>query len=99
MIETNKLIRSDEARRIFAKYSALFGENDGIPESTAQYLLGKEAIDFVKKLRTSSTGRLLLNGFGIGDYTASYLTEQGFYTAVSYFNTAALKAADEENKA
>lgn len=82
----NNLISSNKAQHLFAENSALFGRSDGIPEKIAEAILGTDAVNYV----TSANGGagILFNGYGIGDYTANYLTEQGFYLGVSYYNTA-----------
>lgn len=81
----NNLISSNKAQHLFAENSALFGRIDGIPEKIAEAILGTDAVNYV----TSAKGGagVLFNGYGIGDYTVKFLTEQGFYMGASYYNT------------
>ena len=62
---------------------ATFGRADGVPEQAATELFGSAAVDFAKRQQNAG---LTFNGYGIGDYTAWYLTEYGFYIAATYCN-------------
>lgn len=54
-----------------------------MPEQAATELFGSAAVDFAKRQQNAG---LTFNGYGIGDYTAWYLTEYGFYIAATYRN-------------
>lgn len=82
-------ISKEKARQIFNKNAVLFGVRDGIPVETAKKLLGPAAVDFATK---TNNGGDLANGYGIGVYTAMYLTERGFYVAVTYHNVSCIRA-------
>lgn len=41
---------------------------------------------------------LTFNGYGIGDYTAWYLTEYGFYIAATYRNVERIREGDGWNE-
>lgn len=41
---------------------------------------------------------LPFNGYGIGDYTAWYLTEYGFYIAATYRNVERIREGDGWNE-
>ena len=90
MNKLNKL----EAEILFSDRAILIGSADVIPEHEAIELLGEASVNYVKHLGRTVKG--LYNGFGIGTYTASYLTLNGFLNAVSYHN---VKILEEEAKA
>lgn len=79
-----------EAKRLFEREAVLFGARDGVPEYRAVQLLGADAVEFAKRLPGGN-----YNGYGIGDYTAYYLTESGFYAAVTYVNVKEVKQAED----
>ena len=70
---------SAEVKRLFEREAVLFGTSDGMPEYRAVQLFGEEAVAFAMK---TSGG----NGYGIGDFTAMYLTERGVHIAATYLN-------------
>lgn len=78
-----KTISKAKAAQLFAENAVLFGRADGVPEQVATELFGSAAVDFAKRQRNAG---LTFNGYGIGDYTAWYLTEYGFYIAATYRN-------------
>lgn len=81
-------ISKEKARQIFNENAVLFGVRDGIPVETAKKLLGPAAVDFAAKTNNGEN----LNGYGIGVYTAMYLTECGFYVAITYHNVSCIRA-------
>jgi hypothetical protein len=76
-------ISKAKAAQLFAENAVLFGRADGVPEQAATELFGFAAVDFAKRQQNAG---LTFNGYGIGDYTAWYLTEYGFYIAATYRN-------------
>lgn len=76
-------ISKAQAAQLFAENAVLFGRADGVPEQVATELFGSAAVDFAKRQQNAG---LTFNGYSIGDYTAWYLTEYGFYIAVIYCN-------------
>lgn len=76
-------ISKAQAAQLFAENAVLFGRADGVPEQAATELFGFAAVDFAKRQQNAG---LTFNGYGIGDYTAWYLTEYGFYIAATYRN-------------
>ena len=87
-------INKVQATKLFAGNSVLFGQANGIPERTATELFGADAVAFAKRQRD---GEIVFNGYGIGGYTAEYLTEYGFYLAATYCNVKHLEALEREN--
>lgn len=81
-------ISKAQAAQLFAENAVLFGQVDGVPEKVAAELFGLAAVDFAKKQRTAGTTS---NGYGIGDYTANYLTQYGFYIAATYYNVVRIR--------
>ena len=79
-----------EVRKLFEREAVLFGARDGVPEYRAVQLLGADAVKFAKRLPGGN-----YSGYGIGDYTAYYLTESGFYAAVTYVNVKEVKQAED----
>lgn len=78
-----KTISKAKAAQLFAENAVLFGRADGVPEQAATELFGSAAVNFAKRQRNAG---ITFNGYGIGDYTAWYLTEYGFYIAATYRN-------------
>lgn len=70
--------------KLFDDNSCLVGDRDVIFESVARELLGGESIEFAKRMCTKIERRF--NGYGIGDYTACYLTQKEFFLAITYLN-------------
>lgn len=64
---------------MFEREAVLFGTSDGMPEYRAVQLFGKEAVAFAVRQAGS-------NGYGIDEFTASYLTERGVHIAATYLN-------------
>lgn len=75
-----ELLNCEQVKTLFEREAVLFGTADGIPIQKVEKLFGQKAADFAARLNHGS------NGFGIGDYTAYYLTFRGFQTAATYHN-------------
>ncbi len=77
------MINKIEATRLFEKCSCLVGTRDVIPEQKAMKFVTDKAIAFARRMspRCSSV-------YGIGDYDMCYLTQEGFFLAVTYMNVA-----------
>lgn len=80
-----------EIKKLFEREAVLFGARDGVPEYRAVQLLGADAVEFAKRLPGGNS-----NGYGIGDYTAYYLTESGFYAAATYRNVKEIKQEEHQ---
>lgn len=87
-------INKVQAVKLFAVNSVLFGQANGMPERTATELFGADAVAFAKKQGKCG---ITFSGYGIGGYTAQYLTEYGFYIAATYYNVKRLEALEREN--
>lgn len=87
-------INKVQAAKLFAVNAVLFGQANGMPERTATELFGADAVAFAK--RQENTG-IAFNGYGIGGFTAEYLTEYGFYIAATYYNVKRLEALERKN--
>lgn len=88
-------ISKAKAAQLFAENAVLFGQADGVPEQAATELFGFAAVDFAKRQQNAG---LTFNGYGIGDYTAWYLTEYGFYIAATYRNVERIREGDGWNE-
>lgn len=84
-------ISKAQAAQLFAENAVLFGRVDGVPEKVATGLFGLSAVAFAKGQQNAGT---TFNGYGIGDYTAWYLTEYGFYIAATYCNVERIRKGD-----
>ena len=76
MYRMGNMINKVAATKLFDDNSCLVGDRDVIFESVARELLGGESIEFAKRMCTKIERRF--NGYGIGDYTACYLTQKEF---------------------
>lgn len=83
-------MNKEAATALFKEHAILFGSIDAVPEAIAADLLGRAAVDFAKRMDKNSNVTLW-GGYGIGDYTAFYLTLAGFLIAVTYNNAALLR--------
>lgn len=90
-----KTIDKTQAARLFTENAVLFGRVDGVPEQIATELFGSAAVDFAK---SQQSDWLAFTGYGIGDYTAWYLTEYGFYIAATYCNVERIRDGDSGNE-
>lgn len=88
------MMNKTQALELFEREAVLFGEVEGIPEARATALLGAEAVQFAHRMDATNRS-YLFNGYGIGNYTAMYITLQGFYIAVTYNNVASIEKAAE----
>jgi predicted homoserine dehydrogenase-like protein len=88
-------ISKAKAAQLFAENAVLFGRADGVPEQAAKELFGSSAVAFAKRQQNAGT---TFNGYGIGDYTAWYLTEYGFYIAATYRNVERIREGDGWNE-
>lgn len=78
-----------QAKALFERYAILFGSIDAVPEQIACAILGQEAIEFTHKMGKNYSVKLW-DTYGIGSYSANYLTLAGFLVAVTYNNVAAV---------
>ena len=76
-----KMINKAEATKLFEDNACLIKDRDVIFERVARKLLGDDAVAFAKKQPNTH-----FNGYGIGCYTAWYLTQKGFFLAITYLN-------------
>lgn len=86
-----------EAARLFKENAVLMGGNDGLPVQIAEAFLSEEAIRTTKGLRDAK-GKLYdewYNGHGL---RCEYLTETGFFMAVTLHNVGLLGVPQEDNK-
>jgi len=86
------ILSKAQADALFRREAVLMGTADAIPEGRAVELFGEDAVKFA--CRTGGS-----NGYGIGDYTAMYLTYKGFLTVISYHNAVLLKAQTQKEAA
>lgn len=75
------MFNSAQVKELFEKEAVLFGIRDGVLVERATELFGSKAIDFASKVAKD-----WINGFGVGNYTAYYLTFAGFQQAASFAN-------------
>ena len=85
---TREMRNSAEVKRLFEREAVCFGASDGTPEYRAVQLFGAEAVAFARKMSGS-------NGYGIGSFTAQYLTERGVHIAATYLN---VKEIEQEER-
>ncbi len=84
------MLNKTRVRELFERYAVLFGVTDGVPEYQAVNLFGEEAVVFAEQQSGGS-----YNGFGIGDFTAVYLTFKGFQMAATYANIVEIRRTQE----
>lgn len=82
IICTMEKLNKAQAAALFEANAFLFGSIDAVPEETVIDLFGEDAAEHVK---SQGMGRLI-NGYGVGDYTATYYTFEGFMRAATYHN-------------
>lgn len=70
-------------------------KQETISKAKAAQLFGSAAVGFAKRQQNAG---LTFNGYGIGDYTAWYLTEYGFYIAATYRNVERIREGDGWNE-
>lgn len=86
MKELNKV----QVAALFEREAVLIGSEDRVPEYRAAALFGKKAVEHARSMDRATPGRYF-NGYGVGDYTMSYLTFQGFQAAASFHNVQILR--------
>lgn len=96
MHRTDNMINKAAATKLFDDNSCLVGDRDVIFESVAKELLGGESIEFAKRMCTKIERSF--NGYGIGDYTAYYLTQKEFFLAITYLNVKKTKKFEQSEK-
>lgn len=77
-----KVMNKFQATSLFMKYAILLDDKDVIPLDIAGEILGYEAIKYAIDKHFASAGNVY--SCDIGDI--SYLTEYGFFRAVTYLN-------------
>lgn len=83
-----------QAQALFEEKAILIGGYDAIPEETVVSLFGEAAVAHAHTL--DKTGGEMCNAYGVGDYTAPYLTLKGFLRAVTYHNIRKLETEKKE---
>lgn len=86
-----KNVSKARASQLFEENAVLFGRYDGVPETTVSALFGADAVKFAKRIEGPG---ITFNAYGIGEYSANYLTEWGFYLAASYYNVKNIQEAE-----
>ena len=89
----DKLNRA-QAQALFEEKAILIGGGDAIPEETVVELFGEAAVAHAHTL--DKAGGSYCNAYGVGDYTAPYLTLSGFLRAVTYHNIRKLESQHKE---
>lgn len=84
------MLNKTRVRELFERYAVLFGDADGVPEYQAVNLFGEKAVVFAKRLCREGCG-----AYGIGDFTAEYLTFKGFQMAATYANIVEIRQTQE----
>lgn len=79
---------------LFNKVKVLIGSIDAAPEYAVKDLFGESAVDFAKRLGAGEN----FSGYGIGDYTANYLTYKGFQTAATFVNVKEIRKTEAYNQ-
>ena len=89
------MMNKTQTKELFEREAVLFGDRDGIPEKKAVEILGRDAVDFARRMETVEKRGYYFGGYGNGPYTAMYMTLAGLYIAVTYNNVTALQRAEE----
>ncbi|MDY3010448.1 MAG: hypothetical protein SOR93_04185 [Clostridiales Family XIII bacterium] len=76
------MFKEQEVKMMFEKESVLIGHSDVIPERAVERYFGKEALSFAGKCENGKH----YNGYGIGNFTAMYLSYKGFQIAATFSN-------------
>ena len=85
MIE--KPLNRAQAEALFAENAVLIGKTDVIERDKAVSLLGPDAYKFA----VSHAKARAENGYGIGNFTMYYITEEAFYLGITYLNVDAYR--------
>lgn len=80
-----------EAERLFKENAVLMGGSDGLPVQIAEGFLSAEAIDTTKGLRNAK-GKLYNSWCNGRGQCCEYLTETGFFMAVTLYNVSLVGA-------
>ena len=81
-------MNQNQTAALFEQEAILFGSREGIPDERAAAIFGQDAVDFA--IRQGQPGETH-SGYGIGDYTAWYLTRRGVFIAATYSNVKLLR--------
>lgn len=92
-------MNKEEVATLFANEAVLFGRVDGIPINRAAQIFGTDAIQFAQRMENREKGTSITNGYGIGGYTAFYLTISGAQIAATFNNVSLIKQQEEEQNA
>lgn len=92
-MNVKKMLNSAQVKELFEKEAILFGERDGVLIDKVIELFGVKATQFA-----NDYSKGWANGFGVGDFTAWYLTFTGFATAATYANVEAVRSLKEVSK-
>ncbi len=65
------MLNSKQVDQLFRQNVALFGDRDGVPEYRVAELVGKAVVDFSIELSRDWENH---SEYGVGDYSARYLT-------------------------
>lgn len=76
------MLKEQEVRQIFDKEAVLIGTKNAMPMYRVKEIFGEKAAEFAYHFNNLAHA----NGFGIGDYTVSYLDYKGFQLAATYCN-------------
>jgi hypothetical protein len=88
-----KMMNSAQVRELFEKEAILFGDCDGVTIGRTMELFGNDAANYA-----NDHSKGWANGFGIGDYTAKYLTLAGFRRAASFANVEEIKKGNKKQE-
>ena len=81
------MMNKAQAEELFRNNAVLFGDHDGIPMPKAVELLGDKAVQFIAQMERNGTHPgCYRKGYGNGEYTAMYLSSEGFFAAVTWNN-------------
>lgn len=81
-------MNQSQTAALFEKEAILFNKQEGIPTERAAAIFGQDAVDFAKQQGQPGETH---SGYGIGDYTAWYLTRRGVFIAATYCNVRMLR--------
>lgn len=81
------ILNKAQVDALFQREAVLFGSQDGVPIFRVAALFGEGAVKHAQTL----SGGCNYNGYGVGDYTLTYLTIQGFRAAASFSNVQQLR--------
>ena len=76
------VLSKEQAVLLFERNCVLLGSEDGVPLYLVRELCGDKAAKFACRGQNGKYG----NAFGVGDYTLSYVSKNGFLAAISFHN-------------